>query len=199
MAGRGIDITVDRDLRALHLPEGRASFHANSGGPELDVVMRSLAISPDDSALDIGCGKAGAIITLARYGFKRVDGVELSPQLVNVANRNLERLKITNATIFHCDATEFRSLDDYTFLYMFDPFSRSVMKQVLANVRESLERKPRRVTLVYKHPADHELVLKAGFKKVKEFLHAAHPFYVYASGSGKISASIQQACRSKSN
>jgi SAM-dependent methyltransferase len=181
MAGRGIDLTIERDLRALHLPEGRASFHANSGGPELDIVLRSLPISTNDSALDIGCGKGGAMITMARYGFNRVDGVDLSPELVRVAKQNLTRLKIKNAAVICCDATDFVDLDRYTVLYMFDPFARSIMQQVLGNIRRSLERRPRRLTIVYKRPVDHDLVLQSHFRKVNEFHHAPHPFYVYVT------------------
>src|SRR5215470_7046356 len=56
-------------VKDLGSTEDRAVFHDNSGGPPLDIILRTLSISPSDEMLDLGCGKAGAILTMAKYPF----------------------------------------------------------------------------------------------------------------------------------
>jgi SAM-dependent methyltransferase len=117
-------------IRDLGLTEDRSLFHDSSGGPELDSILKTLPISTSDEALDLGCGKGGAILTMAKYAFARVDGVEISEILIQVARKNLSRMKVGKSKIFHSDAAEFTDIDRYTFFYMYYPFPRVVTKNV---------------------------------------------------------------------
>jgi SAM-dependent methyltransferase len=179
MLCRGIDLR-GVNSRELGLDQARSYWYSNSGGPDLDVVMRTLSISPTDGALDIGCGKGGAMITLAKYRFARVDGIEISSMLADVARRYLHRAKVTNATIFCCDAAEFMNFDPYTLLYLYNPFPAVVVETVLDNLMVSLGRRPRQMTLIYKNPTCNDLVIKSGFRKTSEFNHGSFPFYLYS-------------------
>jgi len=60
---RGIDIN-GVDLDALELDPARSKPY-NDSGVDLDLFLRSSEISQSDSALDLGCGKGGAMITMA--------------------------------------------------------------------------------------------------------------------------------------
>lgn len=178
MQVRGIDIRWN-SVEDLGLSRTRAEAHGNSGGPGLEVVLGALSISPSDSILDIGCGKGGAMITLAKWPFQSVDGIELKPSLIQIAQRNLKRTNSVRGTIHLCDATEFVNFDPYTFLYAYNPFPEAVMKPVLENIRASLRRCPRPVTFIYKNPACHDAVLASGFRQVREFRHTIPIFRVY--------------------
>src|SRR5260370_40018593 len=81
-----------------------AGWHQSSRRPVLALVLQTLPISHQDSILDIGCGRGGAIITMAQYPFARIDGVEISPDLAAVAERNLARLGISRSSIRCCNA-----------------------------------------------------------------------------------------------
>lgn len=168
LALRGVDVS------GLHGHTG------NSGGPDLEIVMASINVEPGRVALDLGCGKGGALITLAKYGFARLDGVELSPVLASIAEKNLRKLGISNSRIVCSDATAFTDLDPYDFLYMANPFEGSIMEAALENLSSSLVRRPRRLTLVYKNPHEHQMMLRTGFVKTHEFTHSTHPFFVYS-------------------
>jgi 2-polyprenyl-3-methyl-5-hydroxy-6-metoxy-1,4-benzoquinol methylase len=74
MQARGIDLRQN-SVEDPGLDQTRAEAHGSSGGPGLEVVLDALNISPEDSVLDLGCGKGGAMITMARWTFSRVDGV----------------------------------------------------------------------------------------------------------------------------
>src|SRR4051794_20589715 len=72
----GIDLNFV-SVQELGLTDDKAKFYSDSGGPDLDVVIRALPVSPSDEILDVGCGKGGAALTLARHPFRRVDGIEI--------------------------------------------------------------------------------------------------------------------------
>jgi SAM-dependent methyltransferase len=182
LACRGIDLGRV-SIENLGLDKSRSFYYSNSGGPALAAVLRSLPISSSDSALDIGCGKGGAIITMACLPFERVDGIEVSADLVRVARRNLKRMGIGKSTIILADAAEFRALDPYTFLYMFHPFPEVVLRAVLENIRQSLVRRPRRITILYKNAVYHGLMVECGFKDILTG-DANFPCKVYVADGG---------------
>jgi SAM-dependent methyltransferase len=180
MACRGIDLSLVR-REALNLPPSRAEWHANSGGPELMHVLRSLQLSRECAVLDLGSGKGGAMITLAQYGFRRVHGVDLSHSLLTIANRNFDKLGIANVSVSCCDAGSFKEVDDFTVLYLFNPFPECVLTEVLDNFQLSLARRPRAITVLYKNPVCHDVLLRRRFRKTAEFLCSSLPFYVYVN------------------
>jgi SAM-dependent methyltransferase len=163
-------------VRDSGLSEERSHWHSNSGGPDLDDLVRTLSISPSDTLLDIGCGKGGAMLTLVRYPFARVDGLEISPNLARIARQNLRRVGVSKANVFCGDAAEFRDLDDYNYFYLYNPFPEAVMRRMLENMRRSLERRPRKATIIYKNPIFAGAVMDAGFIKLRE-TRQTHPNY----------------------
>ena len=150
--------------------EERSRPYVDSGGPDLDAVLRALRISSSDCAIDIGCGKGGAMISLARCPFARVDGVDLSPELVASAEANLRRMRLLErCRLFCADATQFKDLDAYNFIYLYNPFRQTIMLRVVNNVLDSLRRKPRQLTVIYMNPVCGDLWLNAGFETIREF------------------------------
>jgi SAM-dependent methyltransferase len=189
MVCRRIDLT-GMTTGEIGLSEERSYSHRDSGGPDLHKLLRSLPISQMDAALDIGCGKGGALLTLARHPFSRVDGIEISPYLASVARQNVQRLGISNATIVCTDAAEFRDYDDYTYIYMYNPFPEVVLRSVIGNLSVSVERRRRNLTLIYKNPVFHAIIVSAGFRQIGETLltHLHHPFRIYVRPSEGIPA-----------
>jgi len=171
-------------LEELHLPEDRCYYYANSGGLHLEKVLKALKITPGDAIIDFGCGKGGVLITLAKYPFAKITGIELSPKLVAIAKQNLSRLKIKNVSIALSDAADFTDLDDYNFFYFFNPFPCNVMGAVMANISISLAKKPRKATIIYFNPECHETVIHGSlFVKTDEFRHHDLSYYIYTNGA----------------
>lgn len=105
---RGVDLGW-QSTHDLGLAKERAHDHADSGGPELASLLRQIRLRPGCTILDLGCGKGGAMITFARSGFKRVDGIELSPELCRVARRNLGLLGLSDVHVIECACSVSRS------------------------------------------------------------------------------------------
>lgn len=169
-------------LDELNLPEDRCHYYANSGGPHLDKVLKAMEITPQDSVVDFGSGKGGALITLSRYPFARIAGVEISPRLVVIARRNLDKLRIGNVSMYVCDAAEFTALDEYNWFYFFSPFPSAVMSAVIRNICSSLAHNPRKATIIYFNPECHDAVITdSPFVKINEFNHHELRYYIYSN------------------
>jgi 16S rRNA A1518/A1519 N6-dimethyltransferase RsmA/KsgA/DIM1 with predicted DNA glycosylase/AP lyase activity len=182
MKWKGIDLGYV-SVKDLGSTEDRAGFHASSGGPGLDSILKALPIAASDEMLDLGCGKAGAMLTMASYPFARVGGVEISGLLIDVARKNLNLMRIAKSELFHSDAAQFTDLDRYNFFYMYNPFPRIVTESVLKNMARSLERRRRKVTLIFYNSVDHDLILASGFRIEAEFqVETTCPAYVYSAG-----------------
>jgi precorrin-6B methylase 2 len=158
---RGLDFGIV-EHSDLGLDPTRASYHRDGGGPQLRNLLKRLPITEKDIALDLGSGKGGAMTTLARFPFQRIDGVEISPVLIEVARRNFAKLGLRQCRVFLGDATTFADLDDYSVVFMFHPFSDVVLEQVLSNLDASLRRRRRSVRIVYMNPVDEQLILASG-------------------------------------
>jgi 16S rRNA G966 N2-methylase RsmD len=173
----GFASTADLGLPPPH-------FHYSSGGPILGRVFRTIGIPPGSVALDLGSGKGGAALTLSRAGFAEVIGVELSDMFVQIARRNAERLGRQNVRFVQADAAAFRDYDRVTHIFMYNPFPCEVMKQVMVNLEVSLERAPRPLTIVYRKPLCHDVIMVSGlFEAGPEQRHRpdVHSWRVYRS------------------
>jgi len=143
----------------LGLSRDRANWSSNSGGPSLERVLDSLEINCRDSIIDIGCGKGGALMTFAKYPFKKICGVELSPHLLRIARDNFVKLGLNDIILYEGDAGNYMNFDEFNYIYMYNPFPCNVMEEVMANLSESLRKVPREMVILYKNPICHEIIV----------------------------------------
>lgn len=175
----GLDLAME-STEALGLAKERCNWCSNSGGPDLQKVLDAIPLCAGASAIDIGCGKGGAMITMARYPFKQVVGVEISPRVAAIAASNIARMRLTRKCRVHCgDAADFKDLTPYRLIYMYNPFPQVVMEAVLDNIARSLAERSRHLTFIYKNPVYHEMVRSSGFETIQQFGHSETPYCVY--------------------
>jgi SAM-dependent methyltransferase len=175
------------DLKTVITEESKSSPdgylpHSSVARVWLQQVLSPLHITKTDSIVDFGSGKGGALITLADYPFSKVTGIEISRELIRIAKRNLNLLRIKNVDMVCCDAANFTDIDEYNYFYFFNPFPCGVMKDVLENIKQSILRKNRRVTILYIYPVCHSTVMEAGiFKILSEHDCGPHKCIVYCN------------------
>ena len=176
---------IDLDFSSqadLNLPEEKCYDYADSGGLHLERILRDLDITSDDAIIDIGSGKGGALFTFSKYPFGRIAGCEISAELIETARKNLAVMKVDNVELIMRDAVEFRELDDFNYIYFFNPFPGTVMREVIDNIVASLQRRPRRVTIIYFNPECHEVIVnETPFVKLKEYQQNALKYYLYSN------------------
>lgn len=101
---------------------------------------------------------------MLEFPFARVDGVELAESTAEVARSNFRKLRVPadRWRIFTADAAEFSALDDYNYVYFYNPFASEVMEMFIAQLAASVRRTPRVVTLIYDHPVCHQAIVASG-------------------------------------
>jgi 16S rRNA G966 N2-methylase RsmD len=176
---RGLDLKFV-PVEQLGVPPSRAHWYSDSGGPDFLRILDSIAIPHGSVAVDLGSGKGGAAISMARRHFARVTGVEISPTLAQVAAENARRARLDNLDFITSDASEFTALDPYTHIYLYNPFPCAVMADVLQNLRASLSRRARPLTLIYRNPVCDAAIAASGlFRREREFKRGEHWWYIY--------------------
>ena len=119
--------------------------------------------------VDIGCGKGRAICVAASFGAKKITGVELSKDLCVSAKENLSETKKKypdlKYDVYNNDAFYFKIEKDVDCIFMFNPFDETIMSGVLENIETSLQKNPRKITVIYINPLQKHLFLESGFKE----------------------------------
>ena len=102
--------------------------------------------------VDYGAGKGRALAAAAARPFRKVIGVEISGELVEIARGNLDRLKRRRAgqvEIHHADAAVFAVPDDANVFFFFNPFGGTTLARVVERIRESWMAHPRELYVIY--------------------------------------------------
>ena len=148
----------------------------------LKQVLNDFTIWPQDSIMDIGCGKGYAMRTMLKYRFKKVDGIELSAYIANTARENLRKLNSIRSKIFIGDAAQFNGYDAYNFIYFFNPFPDVVMAEVMNSLSQSLERNDRELILIYMNPiCDEAIISNNNFKKTGIYRRKGNWITIYSN------------------
>lgn len=130
----------------------------------------------ETSFVDLGCGKGRALLVAAEYPFQHVFGVEIAPELCEVARANVElspRWK-GRVSVLNQDATTVTYPDGPLVIFMFHPFLAPVLRRVLANLERQLRRSPRPLWLLYARNPRYTDVLDR-FPFLREVSDVAYP------------------------
>ncbi len=158
------DGSLDRQFGIYSSPKRSAEelgFHSPELVPyqavsfsDLREILENSSISHEDVLLDFGSGMGRVVcFAAATYELQSVIGVEISPQLCEIAQRNVQglkpRLKCLDVKIVNADAVQYEVPDNVTLIYFFNPFRGEVLRQVLENIGRSLRRRPRRIRVLF--------------------------------------------------
>jgi len=149
----------NRRFGVRYQPTNPVAFHR---------LLSALPVGLDEfTFVDYGAGKGRVLLMAGEYPFRRIIGVEFSPELLEVARRNLatspglaERVELVCM-----DAVEFEPPPEPLVLYFYNPFAVGVMRAVLERVSASLQRLPRPAyALLTGDSPLGDVLMEAGFK-----------------------------------
>src|SRR4051794_35695288 len=146
---RGLDFLTPIDVESVGLDPTLVHRSSATSEPHLRAVLDATAGLEGASNLDVGCGKGQAIRVLRRYPFRRVDGIELSPEIAAIARRNLQGRRGPLTEIHVGDACTFDRYADYDALFLYNPFPEPVMEKFAVEVAAQLTGP---VTVIYSVP-----------------------------------------------
>jgi SAM-dependent methyltransferase len=105
--------------------------------------------------IDLGSGKGRTLLMASDYPFRQVLGVELLPELHQIAVENISKYNGGVAARVHSicgDARFFEFPGAPTVLFLFNPFPQPVLQAVLGRLMHSLQKHPRVVYVIYHNP-----------------------------------------------
>lgn len=107
---------------------------------------------------DIGCGKGRVVVVAALSGFKQVRGLDFAPELIDIAERNIRKLKSrlpqdSKITVERADVTTCDYGPEDCVFFLYNPFSADVMRKFCERLRNSLDEFPRKIWVIYADPA----------------------------------------------
>jgi hypothetical protein len=141
-------------------------------------ILRNVPVRPERCVfVDMGSGKGAVLLYALDYPFRRILGVELSPQLHAIAQRNLEHVQgrrsrplvgaasgdgvVTGsdevlqsgmrARSLCMSAADFIFPPEPTLVFLGNPFKGQLLDTVVGNLGRSLQQHPREVLVVYYH------------------------------------------------
>jgi SAM-dependent methyltransferase len=154
---RRVDPILDRRLKTYSNTLGPRGGHwvsAPSPWYILPRALRKVGASDRDVFVDFGCGTGRVVHQAAKRRLKRVIGVEVIPEVAERARKlvaeHREGYRCHSVEIVTGDVAQFSVPDDLTIAYFGNVqyFSDEEMRATLANLLESIDRRPRSLRLI---------------------------------------------------
>lgn len=113
----------------------------------------------DYTFIDLGCGKGRVLMMASEYPFRAIGGIELSPELVWCARKNLRTWLRTpracnNVSVLCGGVHSLQFPEGPVALYCFNSFEREMVELLLRRMTEASLRRTQPIDLLYVHP-DH--------------------------------------------
>lgn len=175
----GTDTNAIMEVDKLEI-QGNSQKHAIKYQPlrpkVLRFILNSLEINYSEFVFfDVGSGKGRNILLASHFPFRKSIGIEISPVLHNMAERNLKiyqrrSLKCDNLEVHLADATNFDFPKDNIVFLMYYPFKAAALREFLKNIERSLRAHPRRIFIVNVSPRERSVFDEFTFLKLtKDF------------------------------
>ena len=96
------------------------------------------------------------------YSFKKIIGIEYSRETLSVAEKNLATFMSKaepachDIELINVDAKQYDVPDDTNIVFIYNSFAFDIMNCFLINIEKSLERRNRKIYILYYNPACNE-------------------------------------------
>jgi SAM-dependent methyltransferase len=137
----------------------RAKLHNATGYGPVNAwafrrLLNDLNLPKSSHFADLGCGMGRACLLAAEYGFEKVTGVELAPELCTIARENVAKWRkhqyqMPPVEILEMDVLDFGERADADIFFMFRPFSLDFLLTVLRTLVKRAGSKKRKIVIIY--------------------------------------------------
>ena len=153
------------DTRRYFYPQNRmglfndGNVYTATAYRRLQKMMSYLKLNKEDVFVDLGCGAGRAIFLAGTKRLKKIIGVEIVKEVLEMTQDNLKKLKLnrTPIEIIHGDACNL-DVREGTVFFMFNPFGEKTFTKVMENIRQSLKSNPRKIRIAYYVPGCRNLL-----------------------------------------
>lgn len=176
---QGVDFVKPIYMNNLGYDSKKVHTSSTTPSKYLTAVLKSLHITNKDAIIDIGCGKGGGMRQMLKFDFNKIDGIELSEYIVNIAKNNFKKIGTKRCTVFKHDASTFAHYSKYNVFYLYNPFPENIMSPVIDNIVQSIDNK--NIMIIYNNPTCHTTLKEKGFTVIAKFPSSSgNKIYVYS-------------------
>jgi len=166
-------------LHSPYQPIDPALFHEMMAALEVDFRQCTF--------IDVGSGKGRALLLAMEYPFRKILGIELLPELNQVAQENIGKVSGTGrgrevVEAICADATEFSFPSDPLVVLLFNPLPETGLRQLMRNLEGSVRENPRPVHLMYAHPVFEDIL---GSTPLLTKVAGTHQFAIFRTASAE--------------
>jgi SAM-dependent methyltransferase len=108
--------------------------------------------------VDLGSGKGRTLLMAAEFPFWKIIGVELLPELHEVAIANIALSKDKRLQALCLDARAYEFPEEPLVVFLFNPLPAAALEEVIANLKRSGELSPRAVRVIYHNPISEDVL-----------------------------------------
>jgi SAM-dependent methyltransferase len=147
---------------ATELPpdEIARTFAVCYAGSQPSIIRSALAQLPKLDGytfLDLGCGKGRPLLVASEFPFRKIIGVELSPPLAKVAQRNAAIIANrfparTSVQVAVGDASNYPLPPGNLVIFLYNPFHAELIANVVAGVEAAIVSEARSIYVIYYNP-----------------------------------------------
>ena len=138
----------------------------------------------NSTLIDFGCGRGRVLLMASEYGFKQAIGVEFSPQLcreaatITEAYLQARERRSTDILVVNADAADYPIPPQANVFYCF-AFDGHLLDLVARNIVESHKSVTRPIWLIYCKALHQEVLLRKGFRSVRELSWCGFPTVIF--------------------
>lgn len=146
--------------------QSRNFSHGNRYSPAPESAVRwsieNCGLPTDDTTfVDVGSGKGRVLIIASTYPFRKIIGVEYSPELAAICQKNLSKVGAEKKCEVICgDAADFVFPDGNLLAFLYNPFDAFVLDKVLKNLAGTSGR-----TCVAQLGPGHDVIHRSGLAR----------------------------------
>lgn len=153
------------------LREGKSDNLNHHYSPIYSTALRDCLSSIDNKHkmhfVDYGCGKGKGLLIASQFNFKKITGIDINKNLLNICKRNIKNFRKNNykpqkIKLINSDALKYKINDENVFFF-FNPFSNIILDKVLKNILNSTQKK---IYVIFAGPKLTNKILKKKFKLI---------------------------------
>lgn len=131
----------------------------------LEILLKeSIGLSSNNIFIDIGCGKGRVCFVAEKVGYKKVIGIDLDAELIQNAIDNGHKIN-SRVEFINCNALDYNFNNREAVYFLFNPFSESILKQVLIKIKENSHSK---TLIIYMNPTQEKVFTSLNIKPFKQ-------------------------------
>ena len=178
-----------RDTIPNHPNVGHATIYIPTRVSPFMSMLKTLNPNTNDTVfVDFGCGKGGALLLAAKFGIKKVKGIEFCDKLSSIASNNMQTFSDKEGTssfefeIINNDMSLYNLDVLDNLFYFYNPCDEYILDKVIKNIIYSFSESPRGGIIVYQNNTINQPTIFDNYKELsflfcKEFV--GNKFFVY--------------------